>query len=152
MTLVAPPGDPWSSEHAAYASAHPRYVLIVRRADASLMAYPMRGHWIDGRLCSSTYRASAKVGHLLANADVCCVVRADDLSSRRHGLAIWGRVAFDEIPIDAWIEHLTTTRDDDDIAITPALAEKVADRLRSGARTLLSITPTTAQFLEALDG
>jgi hypothetical protein len=112
----------------------------------------MRGHWIDGQLCSSTYRSSAKVRHLLANADVCCVVRAEDQLSRRHGLAIWGRVTFDDIPIDAWIEHLTTTRGDDDIAITPALATKVADRLRSGARTLLSITPATARFLEAQDG
>jgi hypothetical protein len=112
------------------------------------MAYPMRGNWFEGRLCSTTYRASAKVRHLLANPAVCCVMRAKHPGVRRRGLALWGRVGFDDVPVEAWIERLTSDRDPDDIAITPEMASHVADRLHAGVRTLLSITPTTASFLE----
>jgi hypothetical protein len=127
-------------------------MLLVRRANGSVMAYPMRGSWFEGRLCSTTYRASAKVRHLLANPAVCCVMRAKHPTVRRRGLALWGDVRFDDVPVEAWIERLTSNRDPDDIATTPEVASRVADRLRTGVRTLLSITPTTASFLEGPHG
>jgi hypothetical protein len=105
----------------------------------------MRGQWISGQLCFSTYRKSAKVRHLEADPSVCCVV----LDGTAGALAIWGEAEFGTVPIERWNDVVDGARDDTDIAIPRDTAVRVADRLRTGQRVIVSVAPRSARALDA---
>jgi PPOX class probable F420-dependent enzyme len=117
-----------------------RTFLLTLREDGSPTGHPMIGLWRSGALWFSTYRKSAKVRNVRREARVCCVVTSPDAG---RAVALSGRAAVmppgSEIPPEGEVRVAG--------AVPDAIAERSRERLRSGKRVLIRVTPGHAEFL-----
>lgn len=146
------PGRTVGPDADAFLRANTRTFLLVSRGDGSPTAYPMVGLYHDGVLEFSTYRKSAKVTRMLRHPVVGCLVTARDDDPDRRVLLVEGTA--EVLPEGADLERGPDARAA--AGATPAamrvpgeIAERSQDRMRSGKRCVVRVTPTRAAFLEA---
>jgi hypothetical protein len=117
--------------------------LFVNTAGAGPIGYPMTGIFDREALWFTTYRAAAKVRHLLADSRVCCLfappatdeVTDSILSVRGHAVPSDDTSAFSAPRTDAPLE------------VPPEIREKVVDRLDTGKRLVFRVQIEAASSL-----
>lgn len=123
------------------------YLFVNTRGDdgspGAPVGYPMTGVFEREAVWFTTYRAAAKVRHLLRDDRVCCLYAStavDELPARV--LAIRGRAH----PSDD-TSAFSAPRDDAPLKVPADVRASVADRLSTGKRIVFRIDIEAAEFL-----
>jgi hypothetical protein len=135
-------------EALAFVATHPHVFLLTRRADGFPTAYAMSARVDRRSILFTTYRASAKVGHLLREGTATVVAADEDGGTRVVELSGPVRVADSERwlapPESPAVPHRGMAGVPDDVAAT------VRDRHESGKRIVLEVVPESARASRAL--
>jgi hypothetical protein len=139
-----------TDEADAFLRLHNRVLLLARRPDGSPTGWPMTGIYADGVLQFSTYRKSAKVRMMTADPRVCCLVTAREGVDERRVLEYVGTA---EVVTDV---RTMPERSRAPGAVSAPVAigtvpeeigRRAQDRLASGKRCLVRVTPIRVGFL-----
>jgi hypothetical protein len=129
---------------------HNRVLLLARRADGSPTGWPMTGIYAEGVLQFSTYRKSAKVRIIGADPRVSCLVTAREGVDERRVLEYAGTA---EIVTDVRSMPVRSQAPGASSAPTAIgtvpddIAGRAQDRLASGKRCLVRVTPIRVGFV-----
>jgi hypothetical protein len=104
----------------------------------------------DGELLFTTYRKSAKVGHLLADPQLTCTVTSEHPDDAGRWVTLRG-IALIYAPTADDIEVLMPASGSGDRRVAPEVGHKVRDRLLSGKRVLIrmAVTDVFAAYLSS---
>ncbi|MGH7896928.1 MAG: pyridoxamine 5'-phosphate oxidase family protein [Candidatus Binatia bacterium] len=133
------------AEAAEFLREHPRAFLLSLRRDGSPTGHPMTAIFWRGALYFNTYRKSAKVRNLERDPRVSCLVTTADDDPEPRGVVLDGTAeilageasASFSARDSAGANRLPGEKD-----IAEGLLSRIGDRLRSGKRVLVKITPT----------
>src|SRR5262245_10573463 len=125
---------------ADFLAAHTRAFLLTHRRDGAPTIHPMTGFFADGRVVFNTYRKSAKTRNVERDARAAVVVvngyrprgnPAEAVEVRGSAVVRSGVPA---VPAGAPAEAPR---------VSGSVAGRVAERMASGKRILIEITPTS---------
>jgi hypothetical protein len=135
-------------EQAAFMRAHTRTFLLTTRPDGSPTGYPMAGFADGDRLDFSTYRRSAKVANLRRNSAAACLIVPTPGAADQRALLVRGAVSF---PDDSVIHALSEPGSRALPETPPDIGRTAQERIRSGKRVVVRVTPHFAEFLPLPD-
>jgi hypothetical protein len=144
------PTAPFPDDVDEFLRLHNRVLLLARRSDGSPTGWPMTGIYADGVLQFSTYRKSAKVRIIAADPRVGCLVTAREGVGERRVLEYVGtaEVVTDVRTMPSRSQAPGSTSAPTAIGTVPEdIGQRAQDRLASGKRCLLRVTPVRVGFL-----
>jgi hypothetical protein len=144
--VTATGGDPTTEEVLEFVAANTHVYLLGRRSDGYPTVWAMTARAVDGGVEFSTYRASAKVRHLLREATATVLVPAGDPDDHRV-LITSGRVALGDARAWGSSGPAGTGSPPSVVRLVPeGVAEKVQSRHDSGKRVVLRLSIDEARF------
>ena len=137
------------AEQEAFLTEHSRVFLLMTRADGSPTGYPMLRLLADEAIEFSTYRRSAKVANARRDPRLCCVVLPLPDRDETRALVIQGTAEVVEGAIGATSRPPGAAAPVDAPDVPEEVSARAQDRMRSGKRVVLRLTPTSAHFVKA---
>ena len=137
-----PTGIPVPPEVEAFLKAHTRTFILTVRKDGSPTGHPMTGWYDEGRMRVTTYRRSHKTRNAQRDERTSWVIlNGYDSNDDARAVQFKGVnrvVNATEMPTHAGERQGTKT----------GLSSRTEDRLKSGKRIVIEVTPTMTGFLE----
>lgn len=125
---------------------HTRTILLTLRRDGSPTAHPMTGLYSDGRLSFSTYRKSAKTLNVQRDPRTACLVTTGDDDAHFQAVVYRGRSRVLE-----GLEMPQRGRAGGDTPnVSGGTANRAADRLKTGKRIIIEVSPGEVGFLDEM--
>jgi len=127
-----------------FLAAHTRAFLLTRRRDGAPTIHPMTGFFADGRVVFNTYRKSAKTRNVERDAHAAVVVvnGYGAAGDRVEAVALRGSAA-----VRSGVPAVAPGAPAEAPRVSGSVAGRVAERMASGKRILIEITPTAARRL-----
>lgn len=137
-----PAGVPISPDVETFLKAHTRTFILTLRKDGSPTGHPMTGWYDEGRMRVTTYRKSHKTRNAQRDERTSWVVlngydSDDDLRAVQFK-GVNRVVEATQMPSQAGVRQ----------GVSTGLSSRTEERLKSGKRIVLEVTPNETGFLE----
>lgn len=137
-----PAGAPISPEVETFLKAHTRTFILTLRKDGSPTGHPMTGWYDEGRMRVTTYRKSFKTRNAQRDERTSWVVLngydSDDDVRAVQFKGVNRVVEATQMPSQAGVRQ----------GVSTGLSSRTEERLKSGKRIVLEVTPNETGFLE----